>query len=367
VLERRDEAEERRIQGVHTRAGRWENKHAERVARERAHALRQRQAAWLAVLTATLPGLHMGVQLADHRVRFKELQEKLSASKSFVMMWRIYIMRKRLKALTTVRRLMRRQFFFYRMGRRIKQKRKATATIIDYLQSLQAVSKPHKLIRRYAWSIKRIQANWKRTWMILSTQMHVVGQRWIEADTARGMSKSAAVMNEAKEREHRLEVIRDDLRERKAAHLSEMLKYRKVKREYDEWREQQDIMEEARLLAGGQKVGTAADRINVQEQHKLPAYRASLGKPSAKVPSASDERQPPPRPFFAIAGPAGHFVMLAERVRRRQAMEHRAKDKEWAEADKQFMEEMAADSQNAPPSQARAGARRQSLAQQTIV
>jgi len=246
-------------------------------------------------------------------------------------------MRKRLKALTTVRRLMRRQFFFYRMRRRIATKRKATATLIDYLQSLQGVPRPQMLIRRYAHAVRRIQANWRRSWLVISTQLHVIRERWIEAEVERGLSRSAAAMVETRERELRMDVIRDDLRERKAAHLSEMLKYRRARREYDEWYEQQRILEEARLIAGGKSVG--GERLSEQEKYELPSYKLPKLKDSAKASADGAEvRQPPRRPHFNIAPAASSFLQLAERVRKLKDVEQRAKDREWAEHDKLFMQ-----------------------------
>ena len=94
------------------------------------------------------------------------------------------------------------------------------------------------------------------------------------------------------------QVIREDLRLREALHFAEMHRYRKLKREYDEWKDQQNVMEEARLLAGGK-------RINLAE---------------IKKPKPTDARQPPPRPHFALSGPPGHFKVLAERVKK--ALEH---------------------------------------------
>lgn len=312
VLERRDEEMARRFAELAASISSRFGQHAASAAMRRKNEAWLRQAAWLSVVGAVVPATRMGAALADHRLRRKELALKLASSKSFVMMWRIYVMRKRLSALTKVRRLLRARFYFYRINRRIKQKRAASTVLTQWLRAVDALSAPHKLVRRYAFSIKRIQATWRRRWLIISTHLELVCQRWIDSEVERGLSRSAAMMNDSKEHATRLQVIREDLRLRQALHFTEMQRYRKLKREYDEWKDQQNVMEEARLLAGGK-------RVNLAE---------------IKKPKPTDARQPPPRPHFALSGPPGHFKVLAERVKKALEHEQELKKKQWLEQDR---------------------------------
>merc|ERR1712124_112092 len=108
-------------------------------------------------------------------------------------------------------------------------------------------------------------------------------------------------------------------------HFIEMLKYAKVKREYDAWKAEKDILDEARRLAGG----------NMIQPFKV----------------AQSERQPPKRPHFAICGPAGHFVTLAERMKKLAEQQKRARDREWAEQDRiKLAQEMGFDTDGGPAS-----------------
>jgi len=207
VLERRDEEMARRFAELAASISLRFGQHAASAAMRRNHEVWLRQAAWLSVVGAVVPASRMGAALADHRLRRKELALKLASSKSFVMMWRIYVMRKRLKALTKVRRLLRARFYFYRINRRIKQKRAASTVLTQWLRAVDDLSVPHKLILRYAFSIKRIQATWRRRWLIISTHLEIVCQRWIDSEVERGLSRSAAIMNDSKEHAARLKVI----------------------------------------------------------------------------------------------------------------------------------------------------------------
>ena len=228
VLERKDEAEESRIAQVQAHSKRWADEHRDRLEREKKAALRQRQAAWLVILAEVLPAIRMGKELTNYRERKMLFAQKLEASKSFVMAWRIYLMKKRLKALTTVRILMRRRFFFYRMRRNILRKRQAVLTLIDYLSSLRQISKPQVLIRRYAHAVRKIQTGWRRKALVIHVHLDLMLKRWLVADRKRGLSMSAALSIETKEKQARIDVLRDDLRLRKAAHLVQMIGYRKV-------------------------------------------------------------------------------------------------------------------------------------------
>lgn len=235
VLLVRDEAEEQRVAQVVAHAGRWEQAHAARLRREKKAALYQRQEAWLTAIVAARQAQILG----DALVRRQELKVRLAAqlkgAKSFAIAWRICIMRRRLRALVRVRRLIRRRFFFWRMKRNIEAKRRASVVLIDYMKKMLTVSRPHRLIRQYAHAVRRIQGSWRQVWLAVLVQVEANRVAWIEADMARGLSSGAASNVEQHDRDLRLILIREELRERKAQHAVMVRKWVKQKKEYDEY------------------------------------------------------------------------------------------------------------------------------------
>mmetsp|Transcript_22831 Transcript_22831/g.58065 ORF Transcript_22831/g.58065 Transcript_22831/m.58065 type:complete len:116 (+) Transcript_22831:2-349(+) len=99
-----------------------------------------------------------------------------------------------------------------------------------------------------------------------------------------------------------------------------MLKYNKAKREYDEWKAGEDMVQEARAIAGGEagdKKGTTS------ASQKLDSQMAQ-----------NQLRKPPPKPHFSIAGTPEHFAQLAIRCKKKLEQDAKAKDRAWAEQDR---------------------------------
>ena len=61
-----------------------------------------RQKAWLVVMAMALRGAKLGTALADAREQKARLTKTIENSKSLVLMWRLYVMRKRLRGLCKV-------------------------------------------------------------------------------------------------------------------------------------------------------------------------------------------------------------------------------------------------------------------------
>ena len=114
-----------------------------------------------------------------------------------------------------VRTLLRRRFFFWQVQRNIWRKRAACRVITDHLMKARELAKAHRMIKQFAFGVKRIQRRWRERQIIQAAQMEACRHGWVRADMARGLSKTAALHVERGELELRLHVIKDDLVVRK--------------------------------------------------------------------------------------------------------------------------------------------------------
>jgi len=275
-----------------------------------------RQKAWLVVMAMAVRGAKLGTALAAAREQRARLAKTIQNSKALVLMWRLYVMRKRLRGLCKVRTLIRRQFFFWRMRRNIWRKRAACRVITDQLAATRALSKPHRMIRQFAFGVKRIQRRWRERQLVQAAQMEACRHGWVRADIARGLSKTAALHVEKGELELRLHVIKLDLASRKSSFGQELKEYRKLASKYEAWKEEQEMLISAMALMVG---------------HQMQKAGAAQALSSTGV---LDHECPPAVPAFRIIGPPGHFGLLAERLATLRDSRQKAKDREWAAKDR---------------------------------
>ena len=141
---------------------------------------------------------------------------------------------------------MRRRLFFWRLQQRILKRRAASTVLLGWLRATSEVSRPHKMIRQYAHSVRRIQQAWRASWHRLVFQVELNRAKWLDADRqTRGLSEGAALAQEKEELEIRRQVLRADLRRRKLEFTLEILQWQKEMAAYLEWKAGEDIINEA--------------------------------------------------------------------------------------------------------------------------
>ena len=297
----RAELEEQRRNHVLSRLGKWEGEHAARLQLEANIQRAQRQSAWLVALHVGGVTRALAAALEQRRELKRRFAKHIQGAKKFLATWRIFLLRRRLKALTKVRRIMRRRFFFWRMKRNIEKKRNAAPVIISWLRSIGETSAYSQVIRRFTYSVRKVQRSWRLVWAVIQLQAERMRVAWIAADEKRGLSHGAAVNVEKEERELRQWVIRDDIRQRKAQHLAQMLAYRREKKEFEEWEIEQEVINEARRLV------------------------------NAEIDPAAEAKVRPTKPIFSLLTSQDQWLVLNERVKKRREQLLRAKDKEATE------------------------------------
>ena len=320
VLEQRSLMDEARVSNAAARTQFWEQERAERLRRERHEEVLRRRLAWGALVCLIARTNKMGTDMAQMRERKRQFTLKLASAGKLAVAWRMIVLRRRLKALHTVRTCVRPLIFWWKFNFRIRKKREANAVLIEYLTARAEASRFQTRIKQYVHSVRKVQAAWRDAWHTLKLQINICKMWWIYADEKRGLSHTAAVHNEQRERAERRDVLRLDLRARKAEHMTRIIKWRKERREYDDFiKEQLMLIEAKRLLTD-------------------PAGEES------KAPPVLDEsilqgRKPPARPIFTVFGNAGHFRMLAEKMELKKQADKRKADREWAKQDALRMEE----------------------------
>ena len=154
------------------------------------------------------------------------------------------------------------------------------------------------------------------------------------------VSETAARHTEQMERHHRLPVIRDDLRQRKAQHMERVLKWRRDMRDYDEYRKRRELFEEARLLmagfAGPPPKAAKAEAADGEEEEEEEEEEED-DEEDEEDEEAARFKKKPSRPVFCIFGPPGHFNTLIVKVAIHKEEEKKRHDREWAERDKANM------------------------------
>jgi len=223
-------------------------------------------------------------------------------------------MRRRLRGLSKVRTLLRRRFFFWQMQRSIWRKRAACRVITDQLTNNLKLSKAHRMIKQFAFGVKRIQRRWRERQIIQAAQMEACRHGWVRADMARGLSKTAALHVEKGDLEMRLQVIKDDLVVRKRLFGRDLKVWAKLQAKYEAWKAEQEMMASALALMVGEG-GSPGRSLNVLEAYDPLSV-------------------PPLKPTFSIIGPANNYVVLAKRlVELRQSIQQ-AKNRQWAAQDR---------------------------------
>jgi len=264
----------------------------------------------------------LGNRLEFNRGRRSELAVRLTASKCLSIAWRMFVFKRRLRALWKVRTLARPLIFWWRFNFHIRRKRNAAATLLEYTRARARLGNVNQCITRFCHAVRKIQVQWREMWKLLQMQLDICSMMWIMEDEKRGLSHTAALFKEVEEKHARLALIREDLRERKAAHQARVLKYKKQMREYNEWLEEQKIFEEARrMIAGDEAVVTSASDALVEK------------------------RKPPSRPVFMVFGPKGHFKVLGDRLLKQREVDQRQAERDWRRADSIRMQEYVHDAE----------------------
>lgn len=320
VSEQRALLDEAKLANSTERTLKWEKEREERLRRERREEVLRRKLAWAGVVMLISRTTQMGKVLVATRHRKIELKEKIASAKRLAICWKMYIFKKRLKALHKARMLIRPLIFWWRFHNRIRRKRAASAVLVDYLTARAKVSKFCSQTRKYVFAVRKLQASWKETWHLIRMQLDICSMWWILADEKRGMTHTAAVHLEHRERKERREVLRQDLRERKAAHMIKLIKWKKERREYDAWVEERKVYQEARQMFA----------VAAGEEPSKAVGKGTGGKP---------ERTPPPRPIFTLFGPVGHFRQLQEKMAIKREADKRKAEREWAKQDSMRMEQ----------------------------
>ena len=358
VNEQRAVIDETRLASTVQRSLRWEKEREDRLRRERKEEALRRQLAWAAVVMCVARTTRMGQVLVATRARRVELKEKISSAKTLAVCWKMYILRKRLKALLKARMLMRPLVFWWRFNHRIRKKRQATKVLLEYLTARSKVAAFATHAKKYVLAVRKVQQAWKEAWRILKMQLDICSMWWVYADEKRGLSHTAAVHTEQRERAERRIILRNDLRERKAAHMVKLIQWKKERKEYDNWvLEQQTYLEAKRMLQQGQapaeepagKGGSAADEAGSTGADEAGAAATSgagrgprrrygrqqqaVEEEAAKRPKKPLERKPPPRPIFTLFGPLGHFRLLQDKMEKKREVDKRRAEREWAKQD----------------------------------
>ena len=107
---------------------------------------------------------------------------KVTASKALSIAWRMFIFRRRLKALWLIRTTVRPLIFWWRFNFRIRKKRRATATIMDYLVARKRLGEFNHFIKLYCHSVRKIQALWRQQWRVISAQTQICSVFWVHED-----------------------------------------------------------------------------------------------------------------------------------------------------------------------------------------
>ena len=128
--------------------------------------------------------------------------------------------------------LMRPLVFWWRFNHRIRKKRQATKVLIEYLTARSKVAAFATHAKKYVLAVRKVQQAWKEAWRILKMQLDICSMWWVYADEKRGLSHTAAVHTEQRERAERRIILRNDLRERKAAHKVKLIQWKKERKEY---------------------------------------------------------------------------------------------------------------------------------------
>lgn len=324
VGEQRALVDEAKLAQTVARSQFWEHEREERLRHERHEAILRRALAWAAVVQLIARSQHMGNVMVTSRSRKQELKLKIAGATKLLLMWRMYIFKRRLKGLRQARRLMRPLVFWWRFNYRIRMKRRAAATLREYLTERSKCSRFQSSVKKYVHSVRKLQQAWRESWRLIKMQLHICSMWWIHADEKRGLSRTAAVHMEQRERKERLDILRLDLRERKAEHFIRLARWRRERKDYDEWVVAEQVYIEARKLLSSDANGFAAPE-HVQ-------------------------RRPPPRPIFTLFGPLGHFRLLQEKMDNKRQADKRKADKEWARQDS-----MRLDAESSPAGSPAAG------------
>ena len=324
VNERKELIIEERVGAIVAKLDRWEEARQRRLRREARAGVTSRQVAWLHVISLLSRTQKLGDTLVRHRTRKVELSSKITASKSLSIAWRMFIFRKRLKALWKIRTTVRPLLFWWHFNFNIRKKRRAATTILDYLAARQRLGQFNHYVKLYVHSVRKVQAAWRSAWKVLSSQMEISRMLWLLADEKRGLSATGAQYAEQQERSYRLTAIREDLRSRKAAFSERMKKYKRDKIAYDEWVKEEAVYAEARALLG---LATAPAAASADGTTGDDAYDKQHGP-----------RKPPLRPVFTLSAGPDHWQRLGEKVAQRRQAEQRARDREWAKQDSMRME-----------------------------
>jgi hypothetical protein len=276
------------------------------MRRERHAGLLRRQAMWAAVVMLVKGARRMTQLVETKREMRAELSVKLKSATSLAAMFRMFVFRTRLWGLWKARTVIRPLIFWWRFKHRIRLKRRAVVVLDEYLAARKKCSAFQVKVKHYVLSVRKIQAQWRAAWHALKLQLDIVQMMWIRADEKRGMTQTAAIFAERQEHSTRVEVIRQDLRERKSLHMARMAQWRKERRDYDAWLESEQMFVEARKLMGVEGSGGA---------------------------EAAIARNPPSRPVFSIFGRSGHFKVLAERVATKREADRKRAERDWARQD----------------------------------
>ena len=215
VLEARDLFMQARLNSIQQKIDEREAAHEARIAMAQNRERRQRAAAWFGLVMLASRSHNWGTRLAHNRTRRGELKVKVTASKALSIAWRMFIFRRRLKALWLIRTTVRPLIFWWRFNFRIRKKRRATATIMDYLVARKRLGEFNHFIKLYCHSVRKIQALWRQQWRVISAQTQICSVFWVHEDMKRGMSETGAKHAFQQDKELRKIIMRDDLRVRR--------------------------------------------------------------------------------------------------------------------------------------------------------
>lgn len=317
VQEKKKEILDVRVGAIVAKLDRWEEARERRIVHEMRAGLLRRQSAWMNVIALIARTQRMGDKLVTFRNRRVELTTHMNSSSILAIAWRMYIMRRRLTALFKIRTAVRPLLFWWHFNFNIRKKRAAQSVILEYMRARKKLGDFNTFMKRYCNAVRKVQQAWRAAWKVLQSQLQICRMLWLLDDEKRGLSATAAQFAEQQERSYRLVAIRDDLRVRKGVHQERYKKYRKQKKEYDEYLLECDVMVEARAL------------LNLPPEMLLPADAAGDG---------GEKRKPPLRPVFTLSSGSGHWATLSERVKAKMIKEQRDKDREWARQDSMRME-----------------------------
>ena len=212
------------------------------VGRERARVLglQGQCARWLVLATLAQSARTIEGMVVEGRRR-RELERRQQAAALRVQrLWRATLISVRLRKIMRGIAAMKRGVFWWRMRRRIVNKRRGTEVLLSYLRSLASASNSYfsQRVKLFKYQVVKMQRAWRRRSLVINAQVKVVLACWGANDfRKRGRPlppgqtqlEPPQLAHEVTER-LRGEIVAEDLRRRRREHV----------RRLDEWRRRVD-------------------------------------------------------------------------------------------------------------------------------